>query len=126
MTHGGQVSNFTEPLILSPLANGNWRTEKELCYEIGYRDSNLKILVPVGFETDLGSVPGIFRWLISPGDGSCAAAFVLHDYLCVITNFSRVVTDAVLFEALTALNVKPWKKNLIFYGVSLYRIFNKD
>ena len=117
------MSNFTEPLVLSPLPNGKWQTEKELSYEIGYKDSNLKIVIPIGFQTDLGTIPPMFRWLLNPADGSCAAAFVLHDYLCVITNFSRVVTDAVLYEALSVLKVKPWKANLIYFGVSIFRIF---
>lgn len=117
------MSNFTEPLVLSPLPNGKWKTQKELLYEIGYKDSNLHIAVPVDFETDLGTIPSIFRWVINPADGLCAAAFVLHDYLCVITKFSRIVTDAVLYEALTVLNVKPWKAHLIYFGVSVHRIF---
>lgn len=38
-------------------------------------------VVPVGFETDLASVPWFMRWLIAPDASYIRSASVLHDYL---------------------------------------------
>jgi Protein of unknown function (DUF1353) len=115
------MSNFTQPLMLSP-SGALWKTERELDYEIGAQGSGLFILVPQGFKTDLGTIPVWARAFINPADAKCAAAFVLHDFLCTWSNFSRTVTDAILFEALIVLATPRWKALLIHFGVSLYRL----
>jgi len=118
------MSAFTLPLELSPGDEDDlWRTTRPLPYEIGRKGSGLLVAVPEGFATDLGSVPAVFRWLINPADAYCAAAFVLHDFLCADLAFTRTVTDAVLFEALIALGVPLWKARVIHFGVSAFRIF---
>jgi Protein of unknown function (DUF1353) len=115
------MSNFTLPLTLSP--DGDlWRTERDLNYEIGRKGSGLFICIPMGFKSDLGTIPVLARALLNPADAKCAAAFVLHDYLCSCSEFSRTVMDAILFEALVALNTSRWKALLIHFGVSLYRL----
>ena len=115
------MSSFTLPLILSPVGV-NWQTERPFDYEIGLKGSGLLITVPPQFTTDLGTIPAAARVLINPADARCAAAFVLHDYLCSWQGFSRTVADAVLYEGLMALGTPRWKALLIYIGVSIYRM----
>jgi hypothetical protein len=115
------MSSFTEPLVLTPAAGGLWSTGRALTYEIGCKGSGLAVRVPAGFITDLGSIPGLARALINPADSGCAAAYVLHDYLCRVPGFTRTIADAVLFEALQVLGVPLWRVVLIYNGVSLWR-----
>ena len=38
-------------------------------------------IVPVGFETDLASIPKCFWWYVSPMDSELMKPAILHDYL---------------------------------------------
>jgi hypothetical protein len=53
------------------------------------------IYVPMGFITDLASIPRIFRFLIIK-NGKHRAASIIHDYLCrKKLEFSRVLADKI-------------------------------
>lgn len=59
----------------------------------------MRVEVPVGFETDLASIPWWARWVI-PKAHSNAYAAVIHDF-CYDTRFTeRQLADAMFFEAL--------------------------
>ena len=117
------MSSFTAPLVVSPGGDKLWVTDVSFQYEIGMLGSGLIVTVPVGFETDLGTIPFYARVIINPADAKCAKAFVLHDYLCNTMGFTRTVTDAVLFEGLCVLQVPLWRAVLIYLGVSIWRVF---
>ncbi len=68
---------FPAPLDLRHMPGSFYLTLNPFPY-VGARD---EWTVPVGFHTDLTSVPRSFRWLIDVG-GDHAPAAVLHDYLC--------------------------------------------
>ena len=57
------------------------------------------ITVERGFETDLGSIPALARWWLSPSD-PWAQAFVLHDRLYQTQQFARKDADRILLDAL--------------------------
>lgn len=120
------MSSFTEPLNLEPSRNhagrALWRTTRPLSYEIGYKGSGLAIEVPVGFETDLGSVPRILWPLFPPHDPQIAAAYVLHDHLLRIEDFASLLADAVLYEAMTVLGVSRWKRLAIYLPVRAWQM----
>jgi hypothetical protein len=101
-----------------------WATSREFSYEIGMKGSGLKITVPMATVTDLASVPRILWPLIPPHDPRYAAAFVLHDYLCHRSRdgFSRVISDAILYEALRVLGAPAWKATIAYLAVSAWRI----
>lgn len=87
--------------------------------------------VPVGFKTDLASVPRAF-WRVLPPIGKYDAAAVLHDYLYqgAILNLgsvTRAQADAVLNEAMGVLGVKGWQRYIIYTGVRVggSRIWNQ-
>lgn len=115
------MSSFTEPLYLTPSADGaTWVTTRGFSYEIGRLGSDLLIPVPAGTVTDLGTIPWWCGWLASPADPKMAAAFVLHDMLCRDLAFSRTMADVILYEALRVLGVGRTRAALMFLGVRLY------
>lgn len=118
------MSSFTEPLELTPVGYRNgkllWATLRPFAYEIGLKGSGLRLLVPEGFQTDLMTMPRIFWPFLPPHDPRYAAACVLHDYLCRWQGFSRVVADAVFYEALRVLGVGWFKATLIYAAVRLW------
>lgn len=80
------------------------------------------IIVPKGFSTDFGSVPQLFQGIISPV-GNASKAYVLHDYLCVLSRegrLSRASADRIFKDALKQVNVKPLMREILYKAVRLY------
>lgn len=80
------------------------------------------VIVPKGFCTDFGSVPQLFQGIISPV-GNASKAYVLHDFLCVLSRegrLSRACADRIFKEALKQVNVKPLMREILYKAVRLY------
>lgn len=81
------------------------------------------IRVPVGFKTDLASIPRVL-WNVLPPVGRYDAAAVVHDDLYQTGRVyrqpvTRRLADAVLYEAMTACGVSPLTRWVIWSGVRL-------
>lgn len=63
--------------------------------------------VPVGFTTDLASLPWPSRNWFKPSDKRWAQAAVVHDYCCSKRLFSRSLCDHLFIEAMLT-NGTPW------------------
>lgn len=110
-----------------------WMTLESFSYDIGFKGSNRKVIVPKGFLTDGASVPRPF-WSMIPPWGQYGQAVAIHDLLCeTLTIFvdgkpvaiTRKEADHILKEALGVLGVESLKLNTIYGGVSAYRkLFN--
>jgi len=74
--------------------------------ELNYysRSQNALISVPVGFKTDLGSIPQVLQ-AIFPKDGKAVLAYIIHDYLYSTGKYSRSECDDILEEAMERLGV---------------------
>lgn len=68
---------FLSDLVLED-RKGYWRVHKPLRYHSKRYD--VTWAVPIGFKTDLASVPRLF-WRMFPRDGEYRKAAVVHDYL---------------------------------------------
>jgi hypothetical protein len=77
---------------------------------------NRTLIVPVGFETDLASVPRPL-WNILPPFGSYSSAAVVHDFLYKFNGVTRQQADAVLNEAMQVQKVGHWTRWTIWAGV---------
>lgn len=114
---------FTAPLHLEPLpGKGLYRTTHDFAYEIGHEGSGLLIEVPAGFETDLATVPRILWPILSPYDPRYAAAAVIHDRLYKTPGFTRIVADAIFYEAARVLGTSRLRAGVMFIGM---RIWNR-
>jgi hypothetical protein len=74
------------------------------------------ITVPLGFVTDLASVPRLL-WNVLPPMGGYSDAAVVHDFLYATNGLARGQADAVLREAMEVCGVRPWQRWLIYRGV---------
>jgi hypothetical protein len=94
-----------------------WRLTSELIYQSDI--ANRVIVAPIGFITDLASVPRIpFAYWAC---GGCAnEAAVVHDYLYTSHIVSRSVADEVLREAAAITGVPWWKRMLFFAAVRVF------
>lgn len=101
-----------------------WVTSSEIRFRFG--DSNGPIFaVPMGFETDLGSIPAALRWLFNPADPQCVRSYVLHDWVNSLTRrrppgpgvWSSQAAAAVLYDALRCDGVSTAKAKTLYLGV---------
>ena len=76
------------------------RQKGELSFEVVEDWKTEFGVVKKGFETNLGSVPRIFWWLMNPAADT--AAFTLHDWLYVKQITTREQADLVLYKLLEA------------------------
>lgn len=112
-THGAIVATETE-------SGWAWVLSEPLIWEVrnAAGDATEEIEVPVGFYTDLGSVPWFGRWLFNPADPQSAKAYILHDWLLYLWGGERQLEAAgVLSQALKALAVKTWRRVLATLAV---------
>lgn len=116
------MSSFTAPLILEALpyehsGRGVFAVHEAFTYDIGHLGSGHSVTVPVGFRTDLCSVPAFARPFI-PLAGRLAKPALVHDYLlyCGEDHLAHDVFD----EALAVAGVGPVLRFLV---VSSCRLF---
>jgi hypothetical protein len=138
------MSDFTTPLDL--VATGErdsqgrplYRVTRDLVYEIGFKGSNITVIVPEGRITNLATIPNtpLIKWLYSdltrPGSKYVAAP-VLHDFMCnekfpgfpmEKSGFNRFEADAMFRSALIALKYKRWKRIAVYCAVRAWAILN--
>lgn len=77
------------------------------------------ITIPAGFVTDLGSVPRIFRPLLSVA--SAPIPFIVHDYLYSgnVPKVSRQKADAAMLALMRHYNTPRWgwQRRIAWLGV---------
>lgn len=106
-------------LVLVKEANGDraiWRVESPLVWEsdvLGY------VIVPIGFETDLASVPRFFlTWLVFGGLANEAS--VVHDYLYRIKYPNKETADKEFYGAMITTGIPKWKAWCMWKAVSWF------
>jgi len=107
---------FEKNFIAEKLKGSHWKVFfRPLVYNYSLHKS---ITVPIGFLTDIASVPR-FAWSIIPKDDTHTPACVLHDWMYYKNLFSRKACDRIFYEALKSLEVKAWKREVMFRAVRL-------
>lgn len=96
--------------------DGKWRLTAPLLYSSVVARRIFK--VPIGFISDLASVPRmpLVFWLC--GDTSTEAA-VVHDFLYSTALVPRSVADAVFREASAVTGVPAWRRWIMWAGIRL-------
>lgn len=94
-----------------------WRLSYPLIYQT---KSGLYISAPIGFVTDLASIPRIFQPMY-PVHGKHTPAAVIHDYLYSERSgdkrFTRKESDQIFHEAMLELGVRKTKAYLMYLAV---------
>ncbi|HWT40132.1 MAG TPA: DUF1353 domain-containing protein [Dongiaceae bacterium] len=108
-----------------------WRIMNTFRFYPHIEDKSTYVEIPEGFLSDGATVPRPFWWLL-PAWGSYGQAAITHDYLCetgrmVISGVpttlqTRAEADKIFKEAMLALGVPTWKKNVMYLAV---RTFSK-
>lgn len=104
--------------------NEMWVLTEDLIYQSDLIDRDsiptpVKVIVPEGFETDLASIPRLFRFLIVK-NGRHRAAAIVHDYLCRLKMaFPRDLADKIFLEAMKVRGVPRIRRTLMYWAVAL-------
>ena len=97
-----------------------WWLEGELVYHsdlLGEDGVPVTVKVPDRYETDLSSIPRIFRLLFIK-NGRHRPTAVPHDYLCGLKlGFPRRLADRIFLEAMELVGVKRWKRYPMYWAV---------
>lgn len=65
-----------------------------------------EIVVPVGFETDMGTIPRLL-WTVFDPINRYAPATIVHDF--ALTIMSREEADTLFRDALEEMQISPWR-----------------
>ena len=104
------VEFLTPEPALKMIEGGEWRLHEPMVVKI---DGNT-VVVPVGFQTDLATVPR-FPGLFLIFGGKARRAAILHDYL-YFTAQDRAYADRVFYEAMK--HEEPaWRRAIMWLGV---------
>ena len=99
-----------------PPSHRIYRLLESVSYDVGAPLSGDRITVPVGFETDMASIPRPM-WAILPPFGRYMPAAIVHDYLYVTQTRSRQLSDDVFLEAMKVLGVSWLRRNIMHAAV---------
>jgi hypothetical protein len=107
---------FLTELHVAPAGERRWRLLAPLICDA---DDGCAYIVPPGFVTDFASTPRLLWWLIPPF-GRHSAASALHDWLYAADRgVTRRRADGLFREAMVALEVAAWKRNLMYVFVRI-------
>jgi hypothetical protein len=100
------------------------RLQAPLMYCVGHEDSEERITVPAGFETDFASIPwGL--WNLFPPWGAYARPAIVHDYLYEVGGqipgrcYTRKQADGIFREAMGVVGVPAWRAAIMYRAVRL-------
>jgi hypothetical protein len=114
------VSQFTDVLVVSPLADGKtWVIVRHFGYDVGAENSGDRIGVAIGFKTDFATVPRPF-WIVLPKWGRYGNATVIHDWLYWTQTRPRREADVIFLEAMGVLGVSSLVKYPMYWAVRLF------
>lgn len=118
------MSSFTKPLRVEVeqkeiRGRGLLTLIEEFEYHVGGLGSGEVIKIPVGFQTDGCSVPGILRWWF-PVIGRVAKAGLVHDYILYKKIYDKKRAADIFLEALMVLEADPIKSRLMYYAVKYW------
>ena len=94
------------------------RVKVRTTQEVWYRDGVLTVVVPVGFVSDLASIPRIIWVLFSPWDIALESLF--HDQLYRQQPVRRVVADAALMSMLEERECVWYVRWAVYLGVRMF------
>lgn len=108
---------FLTSLKAEAISDGKWVLLNELHYQV--RGSKHIIIAPIGFVTDLASIPRGMRWFVT-GHDETRAPSVIHDYLYQRRIGERSWADWVFLVAMKDEGVAFFTRWACYYAVRAF------
>ncbi len=118
-------SPLQKPLTLTKIFGTNdWIVASTRCHyqipeEVSSNYKNIVYVVPLGFITDLASVPRSL-WAIFPPSGIYTEASVIHDHMYSTRNVPRKIADKTYLHNLKMCGVGYVRRNLMYNALRLF------
>ena len=113
-----------DPVDFKPFVDGhNWIVREPLVYRIGVSQDS--VTVPVGFVTDMASIPPALQSFIQQ-NGPYLLPAVVHDYLYWKQSCTRTQSDQILLLAMTEHAVPEAQRMAIYQAVHFAGMFAWD
>lgn len=120
------MSVFTAGPHVTPLPGSKrrWVLLRPFSYDVGEKDSGVRIEVPARFTTDFASVPRVAWPIVSPIDHPSAP--IIHDWLYFIHQWpdhmpmTRKQADQILLEALQVDGAGWLKRRMMYRAVRMF------
>ena len=107
-----QVS-FIDPPCIIPHKGFEYRT----CQNINVKIDDNDVTIPLGFQTDLASIPRIFWNILPPQQADFVGPAILHDWMYATGYQTRAYDDDVLYWSLRQQGAMWITANIIWLGV---------
>jgi len=100
------------------IGEDSWESTENQIFEYG--KGGISVLIEKGFVTDFATLPWIVKFFIDKTDPKYALPCAVHDKNYASKRFSKIMADAILYQALKESGVDP-KIRLGFYlGVTFF------
>jgi hypothetical protein len=101
-----------------------WAVSDDFYVQFGNADGPV-FIIPMGFSTDLGTIPWWVRSLFNSSDPAAAPAYVAHDWINSLTQgqppgpdvWSSQAAAAMLYDMLRIQGVPLWSAKAQYLGV---------
>ena len=117
-TTAGKPKFIGPPAAIVPFSDWNYYYTKDVLEWRSDTDSSRAVNVPVGFVTDLASIPPLF-WTLLPKAAAYSYPAIIHDYLYWVQPCARGDADEILRAAMIEVNVEAVKVTAIYQAVRL-------
>lgn len=79
-------------------------------------NNEFALQVPIGFITDLASIPKLLWWWQSPHESTMAPA-IIHDFLYWLQPCTKDEADAVMYIAMLQVGMKKSQIDKVYWGI---------
>jgi len=98
-------------LKVKHIENGIYELKEDFAYK--------NIIVPRGTKTDFASTPKWIHWLYPP-QGKYSKASIIHDYMYNNKTDTRLICDAVFYDAMKDSKVNFFTRWIFFISVRIF------
>ena len=116
---------FVSELVVTRLISKkhSWQLDEDLIW----KDGDILIVIPKGFQFDFASVPWLFQRVFPKSGGKYDRASCAHDFLYVTEYFDRKSCDELFLKAMLSDGVPKWKAYSMYWAVRLggWYVWNK-
>ncbi len=116
---------FYSDVCIKPYKNYRYHT----CNDIHFIIDKRRYTIPIGFITDLASIPKLVWPILAPAHSSLIRPAIVHDWFYRKTcDYSRRQTDLIFYHMLRNDGVSNFKATLIYYAVRCFGrpYYNED
>lgn len=115
--------------FLTPLSLVHSRGADKFCLSapLVWINGDRVIIIPVGFSTDLASIPRVARWVIDNDEAGIIDAAVLHDWFfhadahkCPMSDLTFNQANLEMVAAMKVLGASWLKRWLVYFAVSIF------